>query len=63
MKTLKTISDAQAATEDVETGQKVGPIPHFNELLEWFSKNLPEDRTTIVHGDYKLDNMVPIPYN
>jgi aminoglycoside phosphotransferase (APT) family kinase protein len=58
MKTFKTISEAQAATEDIKTGNKVGPIPHFNQLLEWFAKNLPTDRTSIVHGDYKLDNMV-----
>jgi aminoglycoside phosphotransferase (APT) family kinase protein len=58
MKTFRTISEAQAATEDVKTGDKVGPVPHFNQLLEWFAKNLPKDRTTIVHGDYKLDNMV-----
>jgi aminoglycoside phosphotransferase (APT) family kinase protein len=58
MKTFKTISDRQAATEDIKTGKKVGPVPHFNQLLDWFAKNLPIDRTTIVHGDYKLDNMV-----
>jgi len=59
MKTFKTISEAQAATEDIKTGKKVGPVPHFNQLLDWFAKHLPPDRTSIVHGDYKLDNMVP----
>jgi aminoglycoside phosphotransferase (APT) family kinase protein len=63
MKTFKTISEAQATTEDIKTGEKVGPVPHFNQLLEWFAKNLPKDRTTIVHGDYKLDNMVLLPSN
>jgi aminoglycoside phosphotransferase (APT) family kinase protein len=58
MKTFKTISEAQAATQDIKTGERVGPVPHFNQLLEWFAKNLPTDRTSIVHGDYKLDNMV-----
>ena len=58
MKTLKTISEAQAATKDVKTGEEVGPVPHFEQLLDWFSKHLPKDRTAIVHGDYKLDNMV-----
>jgi|SRR5579862_313830 len=62
MKTFKTISETQAATEDIKTGRKVGPVPHFNELLEWFAKHLPKDRTSIVHGDYKLDNMVPAPF-
>jgi len=58
MRTFTTISEAQAATEDIITGKKVGPVPHFNELLDWFVKHLPEDRTSIVHGDYKIDNMV-----
>ena len=58
MKTFKTISEAQASTEDIKTGKKVGHVPHQDKLLEWFAKNLPQDRTSIVHGDYKLDNMV-----
>ena len=58
MKTFKTISEAQAAIKNIKTGEKVGPVPHFNQLLDWFAKNLPTDRTAIVHGDYKLDNMV-----
>lgn len=61
MKTFKTISEAQAATEDIKTKEKVGPVPHQEQLLKWFPKNLPKDRTSIVHGDYKLDNMVLSP--
>jgi acyl-CoA dehydrogenase len=63
MRTFKTISEAQAATEDIKTGKKVGPVPHFNQLLDWFAKHLPPDRTSIVHGDYKLDNMVAPPFH
>lgn len=59
MKTFKAISEAQAAAEDVKTGKKVGPVPHQKQLLQWFTENVPNDRTCIVHGDYKLDNMVP----
>ena len=58
MKTLKTISEAQAAVTNIKTREKVGEVPHFYQLLEWFTKNLPNDRSAIVHGDYKLDNMV-----
>jgi aminoglycoside phosphotransferase (APT) family kinase protein len=58
MKTLGSISQAQADTKDIKTGREVGPVPHFKELLNWFAKNLPQDRTCIIHGDYKLDNMV-----
>lgn len=34
-------------------------IPEMNELMEWLPENIPAgDKTTIVHGDYRLDNMV-----
>ena len=33
--------------------------PAMERLIEWLPVNLPEDdETTIVHGDYRLDNMV-----
>ena len=35
------------------------PIPAMNKLIEWLSRTLPEDdQTSIVHGDYRLDNMI-----
>jgi aminoglycoside phosphotransferase (APT) family kinase protein len=35
------------------------PIEAMDRLIEWLPKNLPAgDATTIVHGDYRLDNMV-----
>lgn len=44
----------------METKQPVGQIPHFDDILSFFSdkKRQPKDRATLVHGDYKLDNMV-----
>ncbi len=34
-------------------------IPEMEKLIEWLPKNIPPgDMTTIVHGDYRLDNMV-----
>ena len=34
-------------------------IPAMNNLIDWLPSNIPdEDETTIVHGDYRLDNMV-----
>ncbi len=34
-------------------------IPEMNRLIEWLPKNIPPgERTTIVHGDYRIDNMV-----
>lgn len=34
-------------------------IEDMDKLIEWLPKNIPPgERTTIVHGDYRLDNMV-----
>ncbi|KAJ9648342.1 hypothetical protein H2201_000537 [Coniosporium apollinis] len=58
--TFKTISEAQAQAVDVETKEPVGKIPHFDEMVQFFSdpKTQPKDRATFVHGDYKIDNVV-----
>jgi aminoglycoside phosphotransferase (APT) family kinase protein len=34
-------------------------IPEMNRLIEWLPKNIPPgERTSIVHGDYRIDNMI-----
>ncbi len=34
-------------------------VPDMNALIKWLPENIPPgDKTTIVHGDYRLDNMV-----
>ena len=34
-------------------------IPAMNNLIDWLPPNIPdEDETSIVHGDYRLDNMI-----
>jgi aminoglycoside phosphotransferase (APT) family kinase protein len=34
-------------------------IEAMDRLIEWLPKNLPaDDETTVVHGDYRLDNMI-----
>jgi aminoglycoside phosphotransferase (APT) family kinase protein len=34
-------------------------MPAMDRLMEWLPENIPEgDETSIVHGDYRLDNMV-----
>lgn len=33
----------------------------MNKLMDWLAKNIPsesEDRVSIVHGDYRLDNVI-----
>lgn len=40
----------ESRTEDIDA---------LNSLIEWLPQNIPEgDQTTIVHGDYRLDNLV-----
>ena len=38
----------------------VGNIPHFDDTVAFLgdSKTQPKDRGTLVHGDYKIDNLV-----
>lgn len=60
LKTFSTISDSQAKTIDVETGIAVGQIPYFKDMVAFFSnpETQPRDRGTLIHGDYKIDNLV-----
>jgi len=58
IRTLSVVSAAQGAAKDIETGKEVGPIPGFAENMKYFSTVQPADKTTIVHGDYKIDNLI-----
>jgi aminoglycoside phosphotransferase (APT) family kinase protein len=61
IKSMSRVSEAQAAAVDVDTKEPVGNIPFYHELLAWYSAHLPDESKIglrIVHGDYKLDNMV-----
>jgi aminoglycoside phosphotransferase (APT) family kinase protein len=58
--TFRTISESQGRVKDAETGEPVGAIPKMDEMLYFFSdrRTQPGDRGTIIHGDYKIDNLV-----
>ena len=62
IKALSKVTLAQAAVKDIDTGKPVGVIPGWDELIEWYERNLPDERKTggvrIVHGDFKLDNLI-----
>ncbi len=60
LKTFGTLSKAQAAAKDVDTGKPVGDIPHFQQMVDFFKQKStqPKDRATLIHGDYKIDNLV-----
>lgn len=35
------------------------PIPEMDRLIEWLPQNIPPgDETTLIHGDFRMDNMV-----
>ncbi|CAK7271277.1 hypothetical protein SEPCBS119000_004520 [Sporothrix epigloea] len=58
--TWKAICAAQASTKDKETGLPVGELPHMDEMMTFFgdAHYQPTDRSTLIHGDYKIDNLV-----
>ncbi|KAJ1305957.1 hypothetical protein OPQ81_010673 [Rhizoctonia solani] len=61
IKSLSKVSQAQAKAIDLETKQPVGPIPDYHQMITWYQEHLPDERKTglrIVHGDYKIDNLV-----
>ena len=60
LKTWTTICEAQAAVRDVDTAEPVGPLPRMADLVSFFADaaRQPADRSTLVHGDYKIDNLV-----
>jgi aminoglycoside phosphotransferase (APT) family kinase protein len=38
---------------------EIDPINDMDRLIEWLPENIPDDESTsIVHGDYRLDNMI-----
>lgn len=71
---LSKVSQAQSEVKHTQTGKPVGPIPNLDFLLRWYGANLPganpespqiqqggrslEGR--IVHGDFKIDNLVSL---
>lgn len=58
--TFQTISESQSKVKDAETGQPIGEIPYMAEMLDFFKdhETQPKDRSAIIHGDYKIDNLV-----
>ncbi|KAI8453544.1 phosphotransferase enzyme family-domain-containing protein [Phakopsora pachyrhizi] len=58
IRSLGRISQAQADVKNQKTGERVGEIESQKELLDWYRAKKPDHRITIVHGDYKLDNLI-----
>lgn len=53
-------SEAQARTSSQSGAQNVGDLPYYNQMVKFFTdRNAhPPDMRRLVHGDFKLDNLV-----
>ncbi|EPQ27688.1 uncharacterized protein PFL1_04826 [Pseudozyma flocculosa PF-1] len=58
MKSLGKVSSIQAKAKDRKTGQETGEVPGIDRFLQWFAANMPSDENTLIHGDYKIDNLI-----
>ncbi|KAL8975660.1 MAG: hypothetical protein Q9197_000135 [Variospora fuerteventurae] len=60
LKTFGALAESQSQSVDIETKDVVGMIPHFDEMTTFFRdpETQPMDRATLIHGDYKIDNLV-----
>ncbi|KAF2653302.1 kinase-like protein [Lophiostoma macrostomum CBS 122681] len=57
--TFSRIEAQQARVKDISTGQELGRAhPNFDEIVDYVRRNVPSDRASIIHGDYKFDNVV-----
>lgn len=57
--TFSRIEAQQAKVKDIKTGAELGRAhPNFDEIVDYIRKNVPSDRTSIIHGDYKFDNLI-----
>jgi aminoglycoside phosphotransferase (APT) family kinase protein len=51
LRRLASVSQQQAAAG-------APPLPHVDALVRWLGAHVPPQTTALVHGDYKLDNVV-----
>ncbi|KAL4812520.1 kinase-like domain-containing protein [Aspergillus spinulosporus] len=60
LETWRNLTTAQGAVLDKETKEPVGPVPGVEDMIKFFSfpRYKPNDRVSLVHGDFKIDNLV-----
>lgn len=45
--------------KDKDSGKQLGRAHgRYDDMIDFVRRNLPDERSSIVHGDYKFDNMV-----
>lgn len=58
-RTFSRIEADQAKVKDIKTGKLLGRAhPNYEEIVGYVQNNLPSERYTIVHGDFKFDNVI-----
>ena len=58
-RTFSRIEAQQAKVKDIKTGQILGRAhPNYDEIVDFVLDHLPEERNSIIHGDFKFDNVV-----
>lgn len=64
IKSVGRVSAYQAAVagEGEDSGKVVGQIPGIDWLLPWYERNCPRGELTIVHGDFRIDNLVTLAF-
>ncbi|OAP59497.1 hypothetical protein AYL99_06795 [Fonsecaea erecta] len=57
--TFQRIEAQQSKVKDINTGKELGRAhEHYDEMVDFVRTNMTSDRYSIVHGDYKFDNVV-----
>ncbi|PVI08012.1 APH-domain-containing protein [Periconia macrospinosa] len=57
--TFSRIEAQQSKVKDIKTGKDLGRAhPKFDEIVGYIRRNVPSDRYSIIHGDYKFDNVI-----
>jgi aminoglycoside phosphotransferase (APT) family kinase protein len=57
LSTLYNVSQVQAAVKG-EDGDAVGELYKLADIMKWLKENIPADEFTLMHGDFKTDNIV-----
>lgn len=60
IKTWEESEKTQSVVRDIETQNAVGRVPGVENMVQFFSNAnfQPRDRACLIHGDYKIDNLV-----
>lgn len=57
--TFSRIEAQQSKVKDISTGKELGRAhPKFDEIVDYIRRNLPSEKYSIIHGDYKFDNVI-----